>query len=426
MKVLNAVFSLQKGGTQRAAQNFATGYAANGHDSRLLFTREDGPRRNELLASGILVYDLRSSKDLEALKQWGPDVVHIHSHGLTEQEMEALVPSFPKAKLLETNVFSTPSFWENHLHASFQLSNWCSYLYSLRGGHSDKSYIVPYPVETNNFLPADANAVRSFREQHKLWEGDFVIGRIGQSFDGKWSDVLVDVFEELRQADQHVRLLVVNPPESIRRRIRASRFAKDSRIIESIIGDEALATCYSSVDVFLHIAGQGESFGMVLAESLLCETPVVTLATPWGDNSQGEVIGHGTGGYIAARKDRLAAIVTSLKNDPALRRSLGQAGRRHVIEAYSARSVASLALSCLGCNGDKDRGIVNASEILKCSDGKVSGIDLLLLRNRKSRPFLIFSTGYRPFRDLPATLFSQILNKVVQLGSKLNFYRVDQ
>ena len=41
------------------------------------------------------------------------------------------------------------------------------------------------------------------------------------------------------------------------------------------------------MDVFAHSAQQGESFGYVLAEAALCEIPIVTMATPWADDSQG-------------------------------------------------------------------------------------------------------------------------------------------
>lgn len=53
MKILTVVYSLGKGGTERAAQNFAfgysdIGYSDIGHDSRFLYTRIDGVRREYL------------------------------------------------------------------------------------------------------------------------------------------------------------------------------------------------------------------------------------------------------------------------------------------------------------------------------------------------------------------------------------------
>ena len=44
--------------------------------------------------------------------------------------------------------------------------------------------------------------------------------------------------------------------------------------------DKELSNCYSAIDIFVHAANQGESFGMVLAEAQLCQTPIITLSTP--------------------------------------------------------------------------------------------------------------------------------------------------
>jgi hypothetical protein len=77
----------------------------------------------------------------------------------------------------------------------------------------------------------------------------------------------------------------------IRRRVVLMEFLND---------DETLSIAYSAMDVFLHASTIGESFGMVLAESLLCGTPVITLSTPARDNSQLEIVGHERGGLVAA------------------------------------------------------------------------------------------------------------------------------
>lgn len=418
MKILNVVYSLNKGGTERAAQNFASGYAANGHDSRLLFTRNDGPRRDELIANGISVYDLGSPMDVNELQTWGPDVVHVHSHGLQKREMHQLIDLFGSAKFLETNVFSKPSVWEESLHRSFQLSNWCNHLYSLRGGNVEKSAIVPYPVDVARFAPAAQTAVAAFRDKHELTTEDFVIGRVGQSFEGKWSDEIVSVFEILRASDDRIRLLVVNPPEKIREQISASKYAIDVRVIDEIIGDEALSTCYSSIDVFLHIARQGESFGMVLAESLLCETPVVTLATPWGDNSQGEVIGHEIGGLVAARSDRLPTLVKRLKEDENLRRKLGTDGRQRIVQNFSSTAVAEMALAHLRSSPGIRDAILSPIEILRRSDGPVNSLDRLLITRLWLLPFLMFSTGYRSKFKLPFVLGRSAASRVSKFFGK--------
>jgi hypothetical protein len=78
------------------------------------------------------------------------------------------------------------------------------------------------------------------------------------------------------------------------------------------------------MDVFLHAANIGESFGYVLCEAMLCGLPVITVSRPHKDNSQTEVVGHMRGGVIAATEHDLPAAMTLLIRDPELRRKLSK------------------------------------------------------------------------------------------------------
>ncbi len=49
MKILTIVNNLDKGGTQRAAQNFCEGYAKLSNDSRILTVYKGGIRVEELI-----------------------------------------------------------------------------------------------------------------------------------------------------------------------------------------------------------------------------------------------------------------------------------------------------------------------------------------------------------------------------------------
>ncbi|MDZ7736209.1 MAG: glycosyltransferase [Gammaproteobacteria bacterium] len=97
---------------------------------------------------------------------------------------------------------------------------------------------------------------------------------------------------------------------------------------------------YSSLDVFVHAARQGESFGMVLVESMLCETPVITLATPYADNSQVEVVGHEQGGLVTNNKNQFIKAMEKLFFDHNKRKYYAMAGRKRALENYSFQAVA--------------------------------------------------------------------------------------
>lgn len=119
MKILTIVNNLDKGGTQRAAQNFCEGYAKLGNDSRILTVYKGGIRVEELIKERIKVWIGFNEKILEEIVNWTPDIIHVHSHGIDKQTMYKIRRVLPKAKYVETNVFSILSDYMSILTYSF-------------------------------------------------------------------------------------------------------------------------------------------------------------------------------------------------------------------------------------------------------------------------------------------------------------------
>ena len=141
MKILTIVFSLGKGGTERAAQNFCEGYGELGHDSRILAAYGSGVIADELQQKKIKVWVGLDEDVLNDIVHWCPDLVHIHSHEMKVKDIYNIKEVMVNTKFVETNVFSTPSEYEDILEYSYQLSNWCHFLYLARGGSKHKSTI---------------------------------------------------------------------------------------------------------------------------------------------------------------------------------------------------------------------------------------------------------------------------------------------
>lgn len=394
MKILTVVYSLAKGGTQRAAVNFAVAYDELGHDSRLLFTMESGCRAEYLSCSGIMIYDVSKEHDMEALRAWKPDVIHIHSHSLPFDCVSQLKHKLRPCEIWETNVFSWPSQWEDLIDKTFQLSEWCQYLYIKRGGNRLKSHVVPYPVNIRPFSRDSSALIEDFRASLGFNNDSIILGRVGQAYDGKWSSHLISIFEEVSRTRQNAFLLLVDPPARIRERAAASPFSESIRIIGPIEDDSMLKTIYSSIDIFAHIAEQGESFGMVLAESLLCKTPVVTLATPWGDNSQAEVIGKGIGGFVAGTPNGFLRMTKLLFDNQHLRAELGARGRDYILNNFSSRRVAEIALAT-GNLPSLGNSFSDACNLYFVNKQPMIQARLALRAHKPS--LLQYATGYKPW-----------------------------
>jgi glycosyltransferase involved in cell wall biosynthesis len=416
VKLLTAVCTLDKGGTQRAAQNFAEAYRALGHDSRVVYTIEGGARASELVDRGVPVYDLGNAGDRARLAAWDPELLHLHSHRVSEEAFRALRALGPRAPVVETNVFSIPSPWAGELRASFQLAGWCQFLYQQRCRGAHPSVVVPYPVRCDGFRPVSEQDRLAFRERWGLGPEHRVLGRVGQAFNSKWSPWLLAVFEELRRGDPLLRLLMVNPPPEMLARLELSPYRDDVVVIDELRGDEILSACYCAMDVFLHISRWGESFGMVLAESLLCETPVVTLATPWADNAQGEVVGDGEGGRVARRVSQLAPLVRQLLDDPNQRVAMGRRGRERILERFDYLLVARTALD-RAMAGTPGRPAVSAGSVGPLAERgfTLAGYQLLARVPRGLR-LLQYTSGFRPWRLLLSGAWRRLAGRPLDMA----------
>ena len=138
--------------------------------------------------------------------------------------------------------------------------------------------------------------------------------------------MLLGVPEELKK-------LIHNLDYDIKNKIIILDFKKNYNYLRNL---------YSEADLFWHIAAQGESFGYVLTESLLCKTPVITFQTPWADNTQAEMIGESKGGIVChCISDFVDQTINLIKNPKEYRKKQLK-GKDFVIKNYSIRSVSLL------------------------------------------------------------------------------------
>lgn len=344
VKILQVVFGLGLGGVERTAQNCALATQALGYETTVL-AFEDGPRADFLREAGISV--IIDSNLAGIPKQ---DFIALHSHGLIREQVDALLRNHPEAIVCEKNVFSRPSPWMDHVDISVQLSPWAHWLYGQRGGDLRRSSTHCNPVDPSNFW-RDRQRAHEFRREHRIPLEATVLGRIGQPLSMKWSPrVYAKVCQEISR-DRSLHLLLVGAPPEIVSIVAANVPSGQYTTIESLHNDVDLRAAYSAMDLFVHAARQGESFGNVIAESALCEVPTLTIATPWADNSQGYVAGPG--GFVASS---VQGLVSALRQAISNRDDLVQRGRisrEFVLENFAATPAIKQILEVAA--GDRPR-----------------------------------------------------------------------
>jgi MMP alpha-(1->4)-mannosyltransferase len=133
------------------------------------------------------------------------------------------------------------------------------------------------------------------------------------------------------------RLIIVGQWRSIAYREEVLRLfgSAVTQVIETGFVPEAqMPAFYSLADLYVS-PSLLEGFGLPLAESLACETPVVTANA----GAAAEVVGPG--GILVPPRDSsaLAYAVSGLLNDPSKRNELGKRGREYIEKNFSIQSM---------------------------------------------------------------------------------------
>lgn len=185
-------------------------------------------------------------------------------------------------------------------------------------------------------LPGE-EAARAFRAKHKL-DGKLLIAMGGRLHALKGILQLFDMLAHLRTEFPQLRLLVMGKRELYEREFSfaaAERGVADMVVPTGWLDGEELGAAYAALDVLVSPSICLETFGLVNLEAMEHSKPVV--ATHFGGCK--EVVEHGVTGLVANpfQVREFAECIARLLRDPALRRSMGEAGRRRLEERFTIR-----------------------------------------------------------------------------------------
>lgn len=387
IRFLTLISALARGGTERAAVNYALGYHRAGFPSAIFAYGGGGPREAQLKAEGIPVFvgsdnPSEFERAAEAARAWAPDILHLNRPGIADlpsaTALRALI--HPRLRVFETNVFGyvDPSPGRTMIDLHLHLSRWCLWKWtqSIQGVEPrSPGVVVPYSVDTASFRPATAEERIANRRAFAIAEDAFVFGRVGQASAPKWSPDLIFAFEAVAHAQPNAWLVVCGLPESLKGLVAKLPSGICSRVIELPItdSDAELRRYYSLMDVFVHVSEKGESFGMVLCEAMLCGIPVITMSTPLRDNSQIEVVSNAKTGLVVRNRPQLISAMMDIQKNKAAFQSMRQNAPESVIERYDIpvvnRLLLTLATIALASSSSQDltRRLAATPEIISAA-----------------------------------------------------------
>jgi glycosyltransferase involved in cell wall biosynthesis len=197
--------------------------------------------------------------------------------------------------------------------------------------HWSKMEVSPLGVDPDLFRPRPV-----YKDEH------FRILCLGRLVAAKGQAVLLDAVRLLaRQGRPVLATFAGDGPDRQRLETMAREYGVTDHVtFLGAVNPESVRDLYAATDAFV-LPSFAEGIPVVLMEAMAMEVPCVTTVV----NGIPELITSGESGLLVSPSDaaQLAAAIESLIANPALRQSLGKAGRRKVTASYDlVRNVARL------------------------------------------------------------------------------------
>lgn len=215
-----------------------------------------------------------------------------------------------------------------------------------------KVVFIPPGIDTDSFKP-DAKV-------SKQYDVAFV-GRIDFSSEWKGLNVMLKALREVAEGMPKFKALIVGDGDALHHYEAMSselKIAQNVDFVGALQGHELVAAYNSARIVILPSTTDAESFGMVLAEAMSCEIPVIASRIGGVPN----VIDDKLNGLLISPSDPvvLSMAIVDLLADDVTRKLMGVEGRKKVVSNFSKNQheVKTLALF--------DQMLINESINRKC------------------------------------------------------------
>ncbi len=161
------------------------------------------------------------------------------------------------------------------------------------------------------------------------------IGRCSRADDQKWHDVCVTSLPKIFRKVPGVGCLIQGATDRVKAQLAKLGLTGQVKLLEPSLDVDKF---YRQVDVFIHGARVGETFGCVIAEAMSNGIPVVTLSTPQRkkSNAQAELVEHKITGFVCRFRWQYAGAVIELLKNRELRETFGKRSREKAREQFEA------------------------------------------------------------------------------------------
>jgi len=347
VKVIQLIPDFGLGGIQKAGCVLAETMVRAGHEV-LLLARESGPRFQRSCLWHRLLTDPQRESLAGVVREFSPDVVHIHAHEYPEELIQNIAarPWEKSPLLVTTPVFGRPPLDRRMLSLTrtccvgvftfYRLGRWLK----LRPAEMIRKGFgyVPLTPFQPPVMDVDREAVR---RRLAIPANAFVFGRVGRSQGGKWHRCYPQVIEAVLSADCNARWISIGFPEELGLARLRQRWGDRFCNFAETADYQFLAETLSAMDIQLFWSQHGECFASTICEAAGVGTPTIAGVNPCQDNGQVEQVLEGITGELVGTPARAIEALIQFGSGRGRLQSLRSSARRHAWSRWHVERVTA-------------------------------------------------------------------------------------
>lgn len=359
MNIVHVVENLAIGGLEHMVISLSHWQRSCGHLVRIVCLFEAGALAATAQALGIEVVVLNKMRGFDlgavlrmrsAVRTFRADVVHTHN-AMTHYYAALACIGSGTGRLINTRHGMGPNNARARLNRLYRTSlmrthavvSVCEAVKShfVQAGivPPGKAYVIPNGVDIER-LPARHPAARAalLSKLGVPSSQDVLIGIVGRLNAVKDHGTLIKAFASLRASGRQARLIVIGDGPTRSSLEALAKSLSVSRHVHCLGMRSDVERLLPALDIFA-LSSLSEGYSLALVEAAASALPIV--ATAVGGNA--DIVAEGSNGMLVPPSDpeRLCEALAKLVDDPALRTSMGEAGRRWALEHGSIESMGA-------------------------------------------------------------------------------------
>ncbi len=137
----------------------------------------------------------------------------------------------------------------------------------------DKIQVAYVPSEEP--LPSSAEEGIKLRRTLGIPDGDLVFGRIGRNSDDVYDPIGIEAYKIVQKKYPNIHYLIISPAPILQQKVQDEKI-RNVHFLPGSGRTEDLWAFYYAMDILAHFRADGESFGLNIAQVMLCCRPVIS------------------------------------------------------------------------------------------------------------------------------------------------------